>query len=148
MLQDRIASLVFVVLGIVVMIESARLSLDNIHNPGPGFVPFFLGLFMVILSFLSLMAPDKKVRAEAFWNNWQRGKSTFFIFAGMLVYLVLLKMMGFYLDTLCCLIYLIKLSGGRSFKRSILISIPTMIVIYIIFGRLLIIPFPRGILGI
>ena len=148
MLQDRIASLVFFVLAILVMVESFRLSLDNIHSPGPGFVPFFLGLFMAVLSILAFLLPDRKARAEAFWNNWQKGKSIFYIFAGMLVYLVLLKTTGFYLDTLWFLIYLIKLSGGRSLRRSIAISIPTLIVIYIVFGRLLIIPFPRGIFGI
>ena len=148
MLQDRVASLVFFVLAILVMIDSFRLSLDTIHSPGPGFVPFFLGLFMAILSFVAFLLPDRKARAEAFWNNWQKGKNIFYIFAGMFVYLVLLGVMGFYLDTLWFLIYLIKLSGGRSIRRSVAISIPALIVIYIVFGRLLFIPFPRGIFGI
>lgn len=129
------------------MIESARLSLDNVHNPGPGFVPFFLGLFMAILSLLSLLLPDHKVGKEAFWNNWQKGKDIFYIFAGMLAYLILLKPLGFYIDTLWFLIYLIKLSGRKSLKKSLLISIPTIIVVYIVFDRLLLIPFPHGIWG-
>jgi putative tricarboxylic transport membrane protein len=130
------------------MIASAGLSLDNVHNPGPGFVPFFLGLFMAILSFLSFLLPDKGVRAEAFWNSWQRGRSIFYIFAGMLVYLVLMRTMGFYFDTLWFLIYLIRLSGGKNLRKNILISVLAMIVIYLVFDKLLIIPFPRGILGI
>jgi putative tricarboxylic transport membrane protein len=146
--QDRIASLIFFLLGILVSVDSARLLLGDIHNPGPGFVPFFLGLAMAILSTLSFFMPTGRKSAEAFWNNWQKGKNVFAIFAGMFIYLVLLSAMGFYLDTLWFLVYLIRLSGGRSYARSFRIAVPTMIVVYLVFGRLLIIPFPRGILGL
>lgn len=135
-------------LGIVVMIESARLSIDTVRNPGPGFVPFFLGLSMALLSIVSFLMPEGKARAEAFWNNWQKGKSIFYIFAGTFFYLILMRIMGFYIDTLWFLTYLISLSGGKDLKRSITISIVTMVVVYIVFGQLLIVPFPRGILGI
>lgn len=130
------------------MIESIRLALGDIHNPGPGFVPFFLGLSMLILSTLSFIGPDLKIKGNAFWNNWQKGKNIFFIFAGLIVYVFLFKILGFYIDTFLLMVYLMKLSGEKGYKRSIIVSALTIVVIYIVFYKLLIIPFPEGILGI
>ena len=130
------------------MIESQNLSFGDIHNPGPGFIPFFLGFSLAVLSFLSFLAPDRKIKKEAFWNNWLKGKTLVQIFAGLAAYLILLKPLGFYIDTFLLLIFLTKVSGTRGYGRSILISFVAMAVIYIVFYRLLIIPFPEGILGL
>ena len=37
--------------------ESVRLKLNTIHNPGPGFMPFFLGLSLAILAVLAFFLP-------------------------------------------------------------------------------------------
>ncbi len=145
--QDRIGSASLFSLAILVMIESHRLSLGDIHNPGPGFVPFYLGLAVAILSILSFLSPDLRPKPKAFWNNWQRGKNIFFIFAGLILYLALFQTLGFYIDTLLLMIYLMKLSGEKGFKRTILVSFLTVVVIYVVFCKLLIIPFPPGSLG-
>lgn len=70
------------------------------------------------------------------------------IFAGLLFYLLLFNTLGFLINTFWLMIYLIRLAGAEGFKKGILISLLTIVVIYIIFYRLLIIPFPRGILGL
>jgi len=130
------------------MIESLRLSLGDIHNPGPGFVPFFLGLSLAILSSLSFLAPDIQIQGDAFWNNWQRGKNILFIFTGLVIYLWLFDILGFYFGTFLLIIFLMNLAGEKGYKRCILVSVLTMVTIYIVFSKLLIIPFPRGILGL
>lgn len=146
--EDRLASVVLLILSSLVMIESIRLKLDNIHNPGPGFMPFFLGLSLALLSILSLFFPDARTKVAAFWNDWQRGKSTFYIFAGSIAYLLLFKILGFYIDTFLLMLYLLKLSGEKGYKRPLLVSLLTMVVTYLLFYKLLFIPFTRGILGI
>lgn len=130
------------------MIESVRLSLDTIHNPGPGFVPFFLGLSLALLSLLSFMVSDRQVKPEAFWNNLERGKSIFFIFAGLGIYLVLLNIAGFFIDTLLLMIYLMKFSGEKGYKRTLVTSAVTMVFIYFLFYKLLSIPLPKGMVGV
>jgi len=130
------------------MVESLNLSLGNIHNPGPGFVPFFLGLSLAFLSVLAFFIPDLRMNEEAFWDSWRRGKNILLIFAGLIVYLLLFQTLGFLVNTFWMIIYLMKLAGAEGYRKSILVSILAMVVLYIIFYRLLIIPFPRGILGI
>ncbi len=130
------------------MIESVRLSLDTIHNPGPGFVPFFLGLSLALLSISSFFAPNRQVKSEAFWNNWQKGKPIFYIFASLGIYLLLFRIAGFFIDTFLLLVYLMKLSGQKGYRRALTISALTIIFVYILFYQFLAIPFPRGLLGV
>ncbi len=130
------------------MIESFRLKLDNIHDPGPGFVPFFLGLSLAILSILSFLFGKPQKKEAAFWNDWQRGQSIFYIFTGLTFYLFLFKILGFYIDTFLLMIYLLKFSGEKGTRRPLLISFLTVGFTYLLFHKLLFIPFPQGLLGI
>lgn len=147
-LEDRIASTIFLILSCLVMIESVSLKLGDIHEPGPGFVPFFLGLTLAILSILSLFFPDFRKKGAAFWNDWQRGQSTFYVFAGLIAYLLLFKILGFYIDTFLLMFFLQKVSGEKGYKRPLLVSLLTMGITYLLFYKLLYIPFTRGLLGI
>jgi putative tricarboxylic transport membrane protein len=146
--EDRIVSAVFLVFSCLVMIESVRLKLDDIREPGPGFVPFFLGLMLAILSIIAFIFPEPQKKVAAFWNDWQKGRSIICIFAGLVVYLFLFKILGFYIDTFLLMTYLMKMSGEIGVKRPLLISLLTVAITYLLFYRLLFIPFPQGLLGI
>jgi putative tricarboxylic transport membrane protein len=147
-LDDRIVSTVFLIFSCLIMIESVRLKLDDIRDPGPGFVPFFLGLTLAILSIIAFIFPDTQKKMAAFWNDWQKGRDIIFIFAGLVVYLLLVKILGFYIDTFLLMTFLMKMSGEKGVKRPLLVSLLTVGVTYLLFYKLLFIPFPQGLLGI
>ena len=130
------------------MFESVRLKLNDVREPGPGFVPFFLGLTLAILSIIALIFPDPQKKMAAFWNDWQKGRGIIAIFAGLVVYLPLARILGFYLDTFLLMTFLLKMSGEKGVKRSLLVSLLTVGVTYLLFHKLLFIPFPQGLLGI
>jgi hypothetical protein len=130
------------------MIESVRLRIDNVQEPGPGFVPFFLGLTLAVLSTLSLILPYPQKKGAAFWNDWQNGRSIISIFTGLVVYLLLFKILGFYIDTFLLMIFLLKMFGESGYKRPLLISLLTVGATYLLFHKLLFIPFPKVLLGI
>jgi putative tricarboxylic transport membrane protein len=147
-LEDRIVSVVFLVLSCLIMIESVSLKLDTIRDPGPGFVPFFLGLTLAILSIIAFIFPDKQKKMAAFWNDWQRGRGIIVIFAGLIVYLLLVRILGFYIDTFLLMTFLMKTFGETGIKRPLIIALMTVGVTYLLFHKLLFIPFPQGLLGI
>ena len=64
-LEDRMTSLVLLIVSCLIMIESVRLKIDQFQEPGPGFVPFFLGLALAILSVISLIFPYPQKKAVA-----------------------------------------------------------------------------------
>ena len=147
-LEDRIASTVFLIFSCLVMGESWRLKLNDIYDPGPGFAPFFMALSLAALSILALIFPVSQKKATAFWNDWQKGQSVIYIFAGLVIYLFLFKILGFYIDTFLLMVFLVRLSGEKGYRLPLLVALLTVGITYIIFHKLLFIPFPTGILGI
>ena len=111
-------------------------------------MPFLLGLSLAVLSILSLFFPDLRQKGVAFWNDWQRGKSTFYVFAGLIGYLVLFKIFGFYIDTFLLMFFLQKVSGEKGYKRPVFVSLSTMGITYLLFYKLLFITFTQGLFGI
>ena len=146
--DDRIVSVVSLVFSCLVMVESVRLKLDDIREPGPGFVPFFLGLTLAVLSIIAFIFPDLQKKAAAFWNDWRKGRVIIVIFAGLVAYLSLIRVLGFYIDTFLLMTFLLKAFGEKGIKRPLLISLLTVGVTYLLFHKLLFIPFPQGFLGI
>jgi len=147
-LEDRIVSTVFLVFSCLIMIESVKLRLDDVRDPGPGFVPFFLGLTLAVLSIIAFIFPDTQKKMAAFWNDWRKGRDIIFIFAALVVYLLLVRTLGFYIDTFLLMTFLLKAFGEKGIKRPLLISLLTVGVTYLLFHKLLFIPFPQGLLGI
>ena len=111
-------------------------------------MPFFLGLSLAVLSISCFFFLDPRPKTAAFWNDWQRGKSTFYIFFGLTVYLLLFKVLGFYIGTFLLMVFLQKFSGEKGYRRPLLVSLLTIGVTYLLFHKLLFIPFPQGFLGI
>jgi len=143
-----VVSIIFLILSCLAMMSSVRLRLNNVHNPGPGFMPFFLGFSLAVLSILSLFFPDFRNKGVALWKDWQRGRSTFYIFIGLVAYLLLFKILGFYIDTFLLMFSLQKVSGEKGYKRPLLVSLLTMGITYLLFYKLLFIPFTQGLFGI
>jgi len=109
-------------------------------------MPFVLGIALLLLSLLVILLPGNKPK-EAIWERSVL-KRNLLVLAGLLVYMLLFKSLGFYLTTFLLLVYLMKLSGEKGLKRSVAVSFVTVVLIYIVFYRLLVIPFPSGILKI
>jgi putative tricarboxylic transport membrane protein len=147
-LDDRVVSMVFLTFSCLIMVESVSLKLDDIRDPGPGFVPFFLGLTLAILSIIAFIFPDPQKKMAAFWNDWRKGRDILSIFAGLVVYLLLVRILGFYIDTFLLMTFLLKIFGEKGYKRALLVSLLTVGATYLFFHKLLFIPFPQGFLGI
>lgn len=144
---DRIVLILLVVLGMGVMTQSVRLSLGTLYNPGPGFLPFLLGLSMVVLAGLSCLEPHQK-NVAAQTGFWREEKPILFITGGLLLYLALMEVLGFYADTFFLLVYLMQCFGERRYLRSFVLSLLIVVVVYFVFYKLFIIPFPEGIFGL
>ena len=144
---DRLVLILFIVLGGGIMAQSVNLSLGNFHNPGPGFMPFILGFFMILLSLLSYVESRPEADRQKM-NLWEEEKPILIIFGGLVLYLFLMNVLGFYVPTFLLLMYLIRACGRKRAGGVVWISVVTVIIVYVVFYKLFIIPFPEGVWGI
>jgi len=149
--HDLVGGLVWIGLGIYLCIGSIKLGLGELHNPGPGFVPFLsaaiLGLWGAILmtfAILKKLDGGEKSNDKRTWvkENWKGFVSTL---AALFGYGILLDRLGFLITTFGFLFFLFKITDPKGWKIPLMVSGLTTILSYLLFSVWLQGAFPKGI---
>jgi len=147
---DRSSSLFWLVVGIGIAISSLKYGFGTLHEPGPGFITFFAGTILIILSlalFLSSFWDHKdRIGFHNLWAGLEPGK-VLYVIVLLIAYTFLLKPMGFLISTFILLFLLFRVKGTYRFKTIFLISFLVTVGSYIIFEIWLKAQLPKGILG-
>lgn len=148
---DFYSGLFMMVLSVGTCIMSYRLGLGQIHDPGPGFLPFGvaapLGLMSIGL-FLRGLFGGIKVRQEGGGFKgiaWGRVIMVLFVLLG---YGIAFNFLGFNICTFLLMTLLLGVLGRRKWWLTLIISLLTVLCAYFIFVVWLRCPFPRGPFGI
>lgn len=149
--RDRVSSLVIMVIGLGICLESIRLSLGDLHQPGPGMFPFLAGGILGILSlivFLRSFKGNYKDEKQAFWLNPQRGLKVIWVLVALILYAIGMNYLGFSLSTVLFLGFFLRGIDPQRWLTVILVSIFGTAIAYAVFVYWLDIPMPEGILGL
>jgi hypothetical protein len=150
---DRMGSFFWLALGAVLCVGSVQIRLGTFHRPGPGFMPFlsgvFLMLFGVILMVSTLTRADnekEETKSEKLWTreNWKGFSLTLLALFG---YALSMNFLGFYTTTFLFLFFLFKLTAPRKWLMPLAFSGASVILSYLIFSLWLMTQFPGGIFG-
>ena len=146
--QYLVADGVWFVLALATCIESWRLTVGNFSNPGPGFLSFWAGLIMGVLSLISLIgtAAEKAEDAPSVWQGVNKLKLAVFMLS-LLLYVALLNTLGFLLCTFLLLLFLFLAIEPYPWYVVLLASILSLAAVYEFFSRLLDVRLPAGVLG-
>jgi putative tricarboxylic transport membrane protein len=133
----------FLGLALIVIRESWQVGLGTLTMPGSGFIPFGTG---IILSFLALLL---------IYQDWQKANKpgtiplrVFLALGCLFVYSMVLDTLGFVVSTFLLVLALFRLGEARRWWVLTGMSIIVTFLAYLIFGRLLQVYFPPGVLGI
>jgi len=140
-----------IALGIFISIYAHKLGMGRLSEPGPGFMPFWLGIIVAALALyrlLSFMKTEQRgVDNKAFrTTGWSSSHSKLvFIALTLLVYALLLEWLGFIITTFMAMILLLRLSGYTQWVRIIIYAIIIVGTSYLMFEYLGV-DFPAGVL--
>jgi len=142
----QIISLFFLITGVAYFIESLKLPLGKASAPGAGFYPLLVGLFLTVLALSLFFSQRKKTEdIEEFPKGSERTR-VIALAITLVLFVILLKPLGYIISTTGMLILIIKIFGLRKWRYIILLSIITTAISYYIFEKLMAIPFPPGLL--
>ena len=150
---DRIISVIGVVLGICQCIQSWALGLGSVSEPDSGFMPFIMGLGMVVLAIaLFIESSWGWGKMKSITKNISPWEDTYwkrvvYITMIMLVYAVLLTRLGYILDTFLLMVFLLKSSGTIRWPTAVIVGALVSGFSYLLFGIWLNVAFPPGILS-
>jgi putative tricarboxylic transport membrane protein len=141
------SALFWVAVGILACYGATRLGLGSVTEPGPGFIFFWSGLILVILSFI-VLADSVRSSADSVREmeemNWAK---IVLVLLSLLFYAFFLERLGFVLTTFVLLSFLLGLIERTNWARSLELSSATALVSYAIFELWLKIRLPKGIFG-
>jgi putative tricarboxylic transport membrane protein len=143
-----VVNIFWLVLSTAVCVASWSLKVGGLHNPGPGFLPFYTAILLGFLALISLLQTLKESEGSAseIWGGIQFGKLAILLGA-LFLYVFLLDWLGFLLGTFLLLLVLFRIVEPYGWKTILLSSLLTVAGTYLFFVILLESRLPRGFLG-
>jgi putative tricarboxylic transport membrane protein len=149
--SDKWCGYFSLIISVLVCVESNRMGLGSIFQPGPGFVPFWTGLVFGVLSATLVLLVSKKKAPK---TNREGGSMSrmgwlkvIFIAVAMLLYAIVLEKAGFVITTFILMIILLKIEKLR-WSMVLVVALATALGSYLVFEVWLQSQLPKGFLGI
>ena len=151
---DTIAALCVALLGITTIALARQLPYEAEYGPGPGFLPFWLGVTLIVLSPFLVRNALKERADTAPADTGGDNPGGFFRFApgsftAWLIFFVstiavslLFERLGFGLSIGLYILVTMRWVARRSWPATIILAFATPIVLYLGFVRVLMVPLP------
>lgn len=140
---DLVAAVILLLIGIYVSIEVSGYTKIASLDIGPAFFPRVLGVLLIVFAILLAgQAMKKNDQTQVVFIN----RNLMIVFGLVAAFAVAFNFLGFIITSVVLLTVLMRLMGAESWKKAILVSIITTIVIYGVFHTFLNVPLPLGIL--
>ncbi len=149
--KDIISSLFWMIVGAGVSYGGYDLELGTLHDPGSGFIFFWVGLIMVGLS-LSIFIRALKEKGKAgemrlIWSEVQ-WKKIVSVLVALFLYGYFFQTLGFILSAALLLVFLFKAVEPQRWSVAILGAVVSSLVAYVVFQVWLGSQLPKGLLDI
>jgi putative tricarboxylic transport membrane protein len=134
-------------LGLFAMVHAYSLGLRGITGPGPGLMPFLIGILLCLTSVYLLVTSFLKKEVvisqegQSKVNLWKAGLAVI----SLIAYALLMETLGFLITTTLLLITLFKGMGSKKWSSVVLASVLTSLITYFAFTYLRL-RLPMGIL--
>ena len=145
MTTDRVSASVLVLFALLVIWESRHLPLGTFHRPGPGYVPVFLAVLLLIFGVCLILTAGRAPWLSSLrWNEWRHALAilltcVFAVFA--------IERLGYRLTVLLALVFLVKGAEKRGWGSSLAFAFGMAFGSFYLFYTVLRVPLPQGPLG-
>lgn len=150
--RDITAGFIFILLGLFIGSMSLGLGYSSEYGPGPGFMPFWLAVILIVFSLLMMISAFKSLRAgnEPIPEDLLMFTNPLAVFGGLgtlFLVAVILETVGFVISaSIAIAIYVKLVKPEYLWTRSMAFGLVSSIVIYGLFNFILGINLPKGVL--
>jgi putative tricarboxylic transport membrane protein len=142
---DLISGVCIALFGVHVAVASSRLSYVSEHGPGPGFMPLWLGIGLIVLAValiimdLARPVPERASKSET-WPVARALGGWLAVMGGI----ILLPRLGFSLSLVLLTIFLVVVLDRRSFWTALSAAFGLALSFYVVFVLALGLSLPSG----
>ena len=142
-------ALILLGLAVFILLESGKLSFGSLRVPQTAFFPFVLAALLLVLSLMLIVqalrgAANGRGPERIEVEGWFRIGATL---ATLIGFTLALERLGFLPSTFLLMILLLRAIEPQPWHKVIAVALATTVAAYAIFGWLLGIPLPAGVLG-
>jgi putative tricarboxylic transport membrane protein len=147
---DRISGVFWLLFAIFISIASYRLGLGTLHRPGPGFLFFWAGIALGLMSLVILIrawSSKKAGEPEVSIFGRQNLPKILLVLISVFLYAIFMETVGFILITLLLFIFILGMIEKKRWFFTVFVSIVVTVAAYLIFEIWLKSQLPKGFLG-
>ena len=141
-----IGGVAVLVLGVATIFFSRQLPYHSNYGPGPGFLPLWIGVVLVLCSLVvtvqELRVPNK---GETFFQP--RTRMAVKVLVVIALTFLLFPLLGFSVGFGLFICATMRLMGSHRWATCVVAAIATTVCIHFLFGHWLDIPLPTGLVG-
>ncbi len=144
-----IGGLVLLALGVSISFLASRLTYGSDVGPGPGFLPFWIGIGLGLCGLATSLKAARLFhvhRHDRFFLS--KTRQVVFVFLTLVVTFLLLPVLGLSLGLALFTGFTMRVTGSHGWLWCGLATVITAAAIRFVFGYLLDIPLPNGVIGI
>lgn len=139
-MTEKIISLFFLLGSSTYLFFAQQLTFGAITSPKSGFLPVLAGITAVILALLLIINQLRTKKSASLETvDWTK---FIFIIIGLIFYIILLNIIGYFIATFIFLLYLFKVADTTGWIFPFIIAISTSSSLYFLFERFLGITLP------
>ncbi|AGA68322.1 Tripartite tricarboxylate transporter TctB family [Desulfitobacterium dichloroeliminans LMG P-21439] len=147
-MANRIASIIIFLFGLLVFIGAQKLDYILKGIPGPGFLPRWVALLIMILALVPFIKSFTKHEVEGEQPfKFAEFKNAGIIIGSAVAVMLLTKFIGLSLAIGLMAGVIAKFTGPTSWKKVIAITVVTPVAAFVLFDIILSVPLPTGIFG-
>jgi hypothetical protein len=146
---DQTSSLFWLLVSILVFVESIRIGIGTFHNPGMGFMTFGASAILGILSLIlcveaSLRKEDMRHKPLFAGTMWRR---ILFVLLVLTVYARVMPVLGYLITTFLLMSLLFWVLERKKIWFVLLYALLATLFTHLVFSKWLNCQFPQGLLG-
>jgi hypothetical protein len=143
--DDQVSGAALAIAGVLIALQSWQYPIGSLAEPGPGYLPFALGIALAGFGALIAVAGG---RSPAFrWRHFGDGLKGLAILAGLGFAALALERLGYRITIAVLLLYYLGVLERRPWLRTLVLTAIVSLGSYYVFARLLRVPLPIGVFG-
>ena len=148
---DQISGCFWLIFSVFITVESYRKGLGTLHRPGSGFLYFWLGVALGLMSIVILIRARVNKKAgetkSPIFGRQENMLKIFLVLFSVFLYIFFIETLGFISVTLLFFLVLLGLIEKKKWGLTIFFSLLVTVVAYLIFGVFLDSQLPKGLFG-
>jgi putative tricarboxylic transport membrane protein len=144
---DRISGFFWLIFSLFVSYHSYKLGLGTLHRPGPGFLYFWTGIAVGILSLSIILRSFRKLPLDEATDSIFRKKNAakiVLVLLSLFLYGLLIERVGFLILTLLLFLFLLGVIEKKRWSFTLLVSLIVTVISYLVFEVGLQSQLPKG----